>query len=549
MSSEPNSSRRSLEARIEEWGIQPWLGAVFPLILVLLSIWLYFPLLDYFKLGMEDEGDILHAAHRVYQGQFPNRDFFTIFPPLSFGAPALSWMIFGESLAAARLPLLVLVASSALLIYFLGLRLLPAWASALASGLFLCEFGNWPAWSQNWSNVPPFLLTTWLLVRHVEKPSRPGLFWSGLAVALCFLNTPQAGFIALVLAIIVAMTESDWRPRFVALGQLFAGTGLVMFCYLGIYAWNGALEGLYKDQWLSLFSQYVGFNKTDFELFPNWAQLQSSLDIAGQWNWEQRWQARRQLLGLMTWPLVTLLGHTFFYPLVLVSFCLAFHQWWTTGERVLCVIAVGQLGLTFHTFFRPDAAHLTHSRILWWLLLFDLMRRAIQERARWQQAALLTPLALCFAAVIIQAGLHRAQWTGAQHWVRFARGPVKVSHPRLAAGLQAMNRQLDEKSDRGDKIFIYPWNSLMYVLTARDNPARVDRLLPLYTPDEVFDSVFQELVESEQELKAILIFPLHFDVYLAQYPTVPKDLFKEKYLGFENRLKTRFPDKIIEVRF
>ena len=538
----------SADAEGKSGGKRPRAIIWYPVLLVLLSFWLYYPILDFLQLGFEDEGEILHAGHRVFQGQFPNRDFFVMFPPLSYLIPVFSWTILGESLFAARLPLLFLIGASAVLLFDIGRRLLSERVSALAAALFVTEVTKWPVWSQNWSNVPFVLLACRCLILHVEKRARSALFVTGLVVGLCFLNTPQAGVITLVLGTIVAFTDKEWRDRAVSFGTLLLGTATVLGIFLLIYALNGALQPMLEDQWSVLLSQYPEFNKIPYEIFPDKQQLSAGLETVGNLSWAERWQVRQQLLGLFTWPLVTLLSHSLYYPVVLISFLLAFHQWWTTRQRIFCIVAVGQLGLCFHTFFRPDAAHLAYSRSLWWILLLFLLQKFLTGRPRVVKGLVLTPLVVAILAVSVQAGLRRKQWTGAQYQVVLARDTLRVSDPRVGNILQNLQRFLNDKTKPGDKIFIYPWNALLYILMARDNIATVDRLLPIYTPQRVFESVFQELKHNDEELKLILLFSINFDLYLAQYPNVPPELFKKTYLDFENRLKERFSSKVFKVQ-
>lgn len=529
-------------------GKETAIARAFPLFLLIAAFWLYFPLLEFFQLGMEDEGELLYFSHRVLEGQFPNRDFFTRLPPLSFGSVALVWKVFGESLEGARVLLIFTAACSSILLYLLALRVLPFGLAALASLLYLTEFTHWPGWSQNWSNAPVFLFTCWLLVRHLEKPTRFSMLWVGLSIGLCALNTQYAGFTAAVLAAIVALTESTFKARLSGLGWQIVGAGGVLLLYLVIYGMAGALPGLWNDQIVFPFAHYAGFNKTYYQLFPNWDQFKAGVEVLESWTPEQRWMARRQILGLFTWPLVTLLSHTLYYPVIALGFGVAFREWWRSGERITCVLAVGQLGLAFPTFLRPDAARIASNRSLWWIILFILLWKLLRDRQRWQVGLVASPLVLLFFAVLIQAGLKRSQWAGADYWVPFPRGAIKVRHPQLAGALNQMNQELNRRSDRGDKIFIYPWNSLLYILTARDNPARCDRLLPMYTSEEIYAEVFRAL-EQEPELKAVLIFPLDFDLYLKQYPTVPRKEFEELYRHYEEQLRTRFPERIMEVRF
>lgn len=520
-----------------------------PLALILSAFWLYYPLLDYFQLGMEDEGELLYFSHRLLEGQFPNRDFFTRLPPLCISSVAAFWAVFGQSLAGARFLYIAVAATSAVLLYFLGLRLLqPRW-SAFASLCYLTEFCYWPAWSQNWTNVPLFLLAVLLMVRHTEKPTRFSMVLAGLGSGLCGLNTQYGGFVAFVLGTIVALTESEVRAKLRRFAELSLGFALVMIPYLLCFFLAGALEQLWEHQILFPFFHYASFNKVPYQFFPNWSVVPGGLESLWALDSGQLWQARGQVVDFLTWPLVTFFTHSLFYPVVLLSTGLAIRQWWKTGARPVCVLAVGQLGLAFLTVLNGHPIRVGYVRVIWWVLLFWMLQLLFARlKGHWRYLAA-SPLISLLLAVFIQAGCHRARWSGAEHWVKFPRGAIRMQSPELATGLRNMMLGLDAVSKPGDMIFIYPWNSLFYFLSGRENPGNCDRLLPFYTSDKLYEAAFASLEENDAQLKAVLLFRINIDVYLSQYPNVPKEEFTKRYAEFGQRLYSRFRDRLVQTPY
>src|ERR1700691_477965 len=70
-------------------------------------------------LGTNDEGIYLDAAERILHGQKPYVDFFGYMSPGSFWIQALAFQLFGVTLAAGRVLVILYVALECSLIYWL----------------------------------------------------------------------------------------------------------------------------------------------------------------------------------------------------------------------------------------------------------------------------------------------------------------------------------------------------------------------------------------------------------------------------------------------
>ncbi len=65
-------------------------------------------LFSHFGFGLLDEGESLHNATRILQGELPYRDFFAIFPPLDNYLFAFIFQVFGKSVIVPRLVLSII---------------------------------------------------------------------------------------------------------------------------------------------------------------------------------------------------------------------------------------------------------------------------------------------------------------------------------------------------------------------------------------------------------------------------------------------------------
>src|SRR5512143_3906070 len=84
-----------------------------------------------FVLVMNDEGIYLDGALRVFHGQMPYRDFFSITGPGTFALIAASFRLFGTTLLAARLPVVWDIGIITACLYWLASKLSNSLTAAL----------------------------------------------------------------------------------------------------------------------------------------------------------------------------------------------------------------------------------------------------------------------------------------------------------------------------------------------------------------------------------------------------------------------------------
>jgi 4-amino-4-deoxy-L-arabinose transferase-like glycosyltransferase len=176
-----------------------------------------------------DEAVVGLLSRSILHGTFP-----AFFPGQGYGGTQEEWLsapllgVFGMQTWAIRLPVLVLWAVAALLVWRIGLRLLDPFRAAVAA----CLFWVWPAyfvWKSErahgfyGSELVLGLLVLLVVLRLDERVTRRDLALLGLALGCGLWSSPQVGIVALP-----ALGWLVWRRRDVLRGTAVVAAGAVV---------------------------------------------------------------------------------------------------------------------------------------------------------------------------------------------------------------------------------------------------------------------------------------------------------------------------------
>ncbi len=151
-------------------------------------------------IDLGDEGFLAYGAVRVMEGQIPNRDFFSLQPPLSFYTMATVFKLFGTSLTTLRTLGLCIYLLIPLLIYALSQQVtrpmiaLAVAVPALVLGMPFFDFVPLAVWH----GVLTTLVAAFLFAQAVNTSRRSWGFTAGVATALTILLRHDQGFYLLV---------------------------------------------------------------------------------------------------------------------------------------------------------------------------------------------------------------------------------------------------------------------------------------------------------------------------------------------------------------
>jgi hypothetical protein len=228
-------------------------------------------------LNLYDEGVIVTGATRVLAGEVLHRDFYANYGPAQFYILAALFKLFGPTILIARLWGVLVKASTVVIIYMLGKRVMPsAWAlfSCICSMVWLALVDNtvWPAW-------PAFLASVssvYTLVAMFEKDSSvKSLMAAGVLAGVATLFRYDIGFIvcaaeAAVLVPYSFMTgdrsRGRLRPVAVDLAAYCAGIGLVCVPVTAAFYFSGAINDLIFDVVLFPARHYAATRSLPFPL-------------------------------------------------------------------------------------------------------------------------------------------------------------------------------------------------------------------------------------------------------------------------------------------
>lgn len=163
-----------------------------------------------------DEGLILYGADRVLRGDWPYKDFWTLYAPLQYWTLAGLFKIFGTHVLTERLYSLAVrslfvVAATALTLRLAGV--LPAAATWLLATAWLSSIGSY-----GYPLVPAgcmALLATYALVVHLETGSGRALFAAGALTGLTALFRHDIGcylLLAEALGLVLAVGAEPSQP-------------------------------------------------------------------------------------------------------------------------------------------------------------------------------------------------------------------------------------------------------------------------------------------------------------------------------------------------
>jgi len=251
------------------------LSGVLVLFAVLLAVTLLIRLPD---LGMpleRDEGEYAYAAQEIARGGVPYQDTFCQKPPVVFLWYLCGIALFGESVVAIHLAMVVAAAAASLCLYFLGRRLsgrTAGWSAAVFFTVAAAGSGYFgSAANTEIFMLAPAVAGALFVLRAVESERALDWFFTGLFCGLAFMTKQVALFSFAGPAVFAAWIL--WKRRRPAASHakpaLF-GTAGIAAAVVPFILWF-TLTGTLGVFWDTAFSHNVGYVVSPY----------------GAWKWEQ----------------------------------------------------------------------------------------------------------------------------------------------------------------------------------------------------------------------------------------------------------------------
>lgn len=504
------------------------------MLFILTSIYYFLFLRVLWRVG--DEGTLVYGAQRVVEGDLPYRDFFEVMGPASFYWLGLFFKIFGVHVAVARGLLLVSGTAQVLLIYWMTRRVYRGPFELLPALFYMIvAIPMWPATNHHWDSNLFALLALWGFVLWQDKRGSFYLVLVGMLAGFvsCFIqHKGLLVLLGLLLALLLnnRQVEEGFQRLIVHLGLVVAGYvivgGLVIFSFF----MAGGLSDLIYANLIWPMTNYHQVN-----IVPYGYGL---MELLYQLDWKPLLQALLPPWGVAPFGMA-LMGPFFIIltlPVLLVvltaaSFLLSSSRP-VFGERLWPYWIVG-LALWLSEIHRMDIMHLVYgSPVL--LILLPVVWTAC---CRCHKVLQKLGLGLITFAVIFYGAVHSLKPLSAGHKVETRRGTLWAFKSDGALAF------LQEKTQPGEEVFVYPYYPMYYFYANVKNPTRYSILMYNINTRSQFDEVINVL--EQKKVKYVLwdtfVAGDNLQLFFPKYRHPP-----EKYLKLECYLKEHY--QILGIR-
>ena len=442
---------------------------------------------------LADEGIWLHASQRMLDGQILYRDFFEFHPPLGF-LLVTEWMsLFGSSLLAARLMIILVIALTAWLA-FSCCRILSG-RPGMSALLTLCWVatcqGQWTQVNHHWLTSLFSILALRAMLPAGDRRMLP--LAAGLAASAATLVTSHRGGL-IVLAGFASLIGRGWRAT-----ALYMAGGMALLAAILVFLWaQGTLMPALDQVVLFAFNHYSNIQAVPFGAFgtPQTALAVTAFPLAALLLALAFWRQRASLLREPHFGVACYFGFA------------------------------GFLGC----FPRPDAVHIAFCAVLILPLLARLLGTVLPRRPSplfIVMASLICLMPFCFL-------LSSAVRVANVRPIETAAGPVKIMRDDGTAELLDRLKALPA----GDRVFFYPYDPVLPFLSGRRHPVALDLFVPQYTTEAQYhDSCLQVMRNAEWVVIDSEISQPAF--YRAIFPSIGNPSPREK-TSFEAALKKGF---------
>jgi hypothetical protein len=434
-----------------------------------------------------DEGIYLDGGLRLARGQMLYRDFFTYLAPGTFAALAALFRTFGESLAAARVPVTVDLALMTALVFVLVDRLATRRAAIGVAACYLIfqTFNpNFVVANHRWDSSALSLAAVTCAFLLLERASHWWAAGAGICAALAAWTTFSFALLCLVMA--AWLLYDRGLRRYVV--TYAAAAGVISAAFLSWLAWNHALLPMLQGILWSA-RNYSGPNRTVYgyviggygDLFQRAGPIESAL--------------LSLMLLLVTLPATMPLICAAGWPLRLRA-----HP-----ERRIVFLLISSAAILVSTWPRPDMTHLMYISALPYVLTTVLLARTLGRHGQAVVAALVLVSAACETGFSVYYRIKEPTLA--------TRVGVLHGKPEHLAVLRTIQAQVSSNQT----LFVFPYWPVFYFTTGARNPTRFSYLQPGMFPKQDEDEVLRAL--SAHPPHAVIYRPVAPASYLRIWPS------------------------------
>jgi hypothetical protein len=484
-------------------------------VLAVLTVLFLYPFVCQF-VDLPDSGICLYGADLVNHGALQGRDFVEPQGPGEFWLLALAFRLFGTTLRTAHWELIVTGVATALLALYLSRKL---GASGLMASLFVVTMGV-PLLPINSPHYGGNLFALAALAVFLAGWERADWRWIAGAGALCGLASwmiQQKG-VYLVSAMAISLAWTLRKKALAPIAILLATCAAVIVVPYAYAASQHALADLLYANFIWPMSAYSDFNKVPYG-FPIWRNMWTYVANAAI-----RHDNLIRAIGedlVMMLPLVAVALMPLLVPM---AARLSSSRW--LGKPLLPVWLCAY-ALWFSELHRMDFGHLRYGAMLLGILFFSICEAGGNvwlRRAAFGLTACVVIAGVANIALNIQEG----------HIMQTRRGPVRVSNEASSQALA----YLEAHTQRGEDVFVYPYQSIYYFAEDLHNPTRYSSLLYHFASEDQFREATRALEDKRVRLvmwDKLLSGPGLSQMFPSYHHPDPNQQIMEPYLAAHYR--------------
>jgi hypothetical protein len=438
--------------------------------------------------GTNDEGIYLDAAARMLHGEKLYADFFGYISPGVYWVQETFFRVFGMTLEAGRLAVLLYFSFECALVYWLTTCFAPRGAAFFAAFLFFAIQASDLSFltaQHRWDSGAISLASIALAVRGHSSSARWPWVAAGALGVTAALFTPSMLLVAGA-TLAWLLIDRELRTRVV---PFLAGGTLAALALLGLTAATGILMP-FIDQMRWLSRNYSTVNVMAYgETIGGYQSL-----LSGPLNAD---------LVLRALIVLCLALPAILPVLNLAGWTVALRKTAVPQRRVLIYLLLCSVALVASTYPRPDLMHLAWVAPVAYVLGAALFANALPK---WSQAAAI--VVTMFGATLLL--LHMATTLGGV--------PLATPVGTVLASQDSADavRSLLGQVKPGDTAFVHPYKPLLYFLTQAKNPTRYSYLAPGLMTDQDEQSALTDLKQTPP--KWVLFLRLSPEEFLRVFP-------------------------------
>lgn len=492
-----------------------------------------------------DESTYIYGALQMLKGKAIYRDFWVFYPPGIFFVTVAAFSVFGKSLFAVRLALMLAASLSTAVLYLLGRRFMPKAPSVLASALFIMLGVNlWPVAGHHWHSTFALIFCAYFIVRFLDRPRNAYLALAGLfaGATMLFQLHKGAPLVAGVILILLIKSFRD-KEELRSTTLVFAKSSLILLMFsvlpliaAAIYLLKyGILREAVGAVIIFPFTQMMGVSNPDYGVSYGAytvEQLNSLIrffEIPALSSMSVRIAAS---IITVAAPLSVLL-----VPVVLF---LRRKEESRVGFEIPVFVAIASLASLAASLSRPDFQHLLTSVPLSYMLLvfvvFSTVPASLNGKSFDPRKIM---RAILFLVIFIPACLvcMGSILLGARVEIRYVNSPLGfvsvISEKGVARSgitpLESLITTVKLNTTPDERILSMPSSAFVYYLTERESVTRFPMLLSSMRNPRQMREIIDDL--EQDRTRIIVLDPAAFwEVYKKALPYADEKEYRENLL-------------------